>query len=259
MQDVLTLITDFRAFILIAFRIGGLVLVAPFFNSTTTPDKVKVGLVCALAIVLLPTVDHSTLVIPDNMVGYFAAVVAETAVGAIIGLVAAIIFAGIQLGGYIAAQQIGLAIANVYDPTQNAETSVIDQLFYFFGVIVFVLLKGHYVLLRALSSSFNVVPLAAFSPGHAVASQVGVDAMSDMFISAVKIAAPAVIALMMATMVMAIIARTVPEMNIFNIGFAMRLGVGLGILTLAVPALAVVVQQLIDAMSGRLGSLFVAG
>ena len=259
MQDVLTLLTDFRAFILVAFRIGGLVAVAPFFNSTTTPDKVKVGLVCALAVVLLPTVDYSTLAIPDNIVGYFAAALAEVAVGAIIGLVASIVFAGIQLGGYIAAQQIGLAIANVFDPTQNEETSIVAQLFYMFGVVVFVLLKGHYVLLYALANSFRLVPLASFSPDEAVAAKVGVEAVGDMFVLAVKVAAPAVIALMMATMVMAIIARTVPEMNIFNIGFAVRLAVGLGILTLAVPALAVVVQHTLDAMAGRLDSLFTSG
>ncbi len=252
MLEYLAILTDFRAFLLIAFRISGLALMAPFFSSPTIPPKIKVGLTFALAAVIMPTVSTAGLAVPDNMMGYFAAILAEIAIGAIIGLVATLAFAAIQLGGFIAAQQIGLAISQVYDPSLNQQTSIISQIYFYFALVVFLMVNGHHVLLRTIAASFDIVPLAGFTPAKAMGGEIGVTMAGRMFVTAIQISAPAVIALMMTTIVMAIVARTVPEMNIFNIGFAVRLGVGLGVLVLSVPALAGLFQTVFDNMGENL-------
>jgi flagellar biosynthetic protein FliR len=194
-------------------------------------------------------------VVPDNIVGYVAATLAETAIGAIIGLAASLIFAAIELGGFIAAEQVGLAISHVFDPMSNEESSLIGQVYFFFGVTIFALVGGQHMLLRAVSASFNIVPLASLPGGSGWAGVVGIDMAGQMFVTAVRISAPAVVALMMTTIVMAIVARAVPEMNIFNIGFAVRLGVGLGVLALTVPALGVAFQKLFSNLGSNLNIL----
>jgi len=258
MEDAISVLTDFRAFLLIAFRISGLAMTAPFFSNASIPRKVKVGLTVALAVVVFPTVDRSGLVVPDNTAGYLAAVLAEIAVGAVIGLVASLIFAAIQLGGFIAARQVGLAIAHIYDPFTRRQTSIVSQVYFFFALTVFLTAGGHHMILRTVAASFNVVPLAGFAPGQSLGAAVSTNMAGQMFAAAVKLSAPAVITLMMSTMVMAIIARTVPEMNIFNIGFAIRLGLGLGVLTLMMPALGSIFQVLFSNLGDNLRVLLEA-
>ena len=250
--------TDFRVLVLIAFRIGGLTLVAPFFSNATIPRKVKIGMIFVLAAVVFPTVDRSGMIVPDNIAGYLAAVLAETAIGALIGLIAALVFAAIQLGGFIAARQVGLAIAHVFDPMTRQRTSVVSQVYFYIGLTIFLMMNGHHMLLQVLASSFQVVPLAGFKPNPEMASAIGMDMMGEVFVSAIRLSAPAVIALMMTTVVMAIIARTVPEMNIFNIGFAVRLGVGLGVLTIGLPAVGAAMQGMFSRMEGNLRTLLEA-
>ncbi len=258
MEDAISVLTDFRAFLLIAFRISGLAMTAPFFSSASIPRKVKVGLTLALAVVIFPTVDKSGLIVPDNTAGYLAAVLAEIAVGAIIGLVVSLIFAAIQLGGFIAARQVGLAIAHIYDPFTRQQTSIVSQVYFFFALAIFLMVGGHHVILRTVAASFNIVPLAGFVPGRDLGIAISTNMAGQMFAVAVKLSAPAVITLMMTTMVMAIIARTVPEMNIFNIGFAVRLGLGLGVLTLMMPALGAVFQALFSSLGDNLRGLLEA-
>ena len=250
--DITNIIADLKFFVLIVFRVGGMVMIAPFFGSRTIPRKVKSALVLAVAVVLFPAVGHAGAVLPDNMGGYFSVVVAEVAVGALMGFAVLIVFATIQLGGFIAGQQIGLAIAHVYDPTSGQQTSLLSQLLYMFALVIFVLCGGHHMLLRVLAVSYDTVPVNRACIAGGSFKVLGTGMFSEMFVNAVRISAPAVITLMLATIVMAIVARTVPEMNIFNIGFAMRLGLGLAVMALSVPALAWIFQRLFERLAANL-------
>ncbi len=247
--DVANIIDGFKFFVLITFRVSGMVLIAPFFAHRAVPPKVRAGLVLALAAVMFPTVDRVGIRIPDNMGGYLSAAVAEIAVGALIGFAALVVFAAVRLGGFIAGQQIGLAIAHIYDPTSGQQTSLLSQTLYMLGFVVFVLVGGHHMLLRALAASYEAIPISRAHLTEGVFTKIGVGMFSEMFVNAVRISAPAVITLMLATIVMAIVARTVPEMNIFNIGFAMRLGLGLTVMALAAPALGWIFQRLFERLS----------
>jgi flagellar biosynthetic protein FliR len=253
--DIVNIINDLKCFVLVAFRIAGLVMIAPFFSHRAIPRNVKVALTVAVAVVIFPTVNRLGLRVPDNMGGYFAVAVTEMAVGAIIGFGVLLVFSAVQLGGFIADQQIGLAIAQVFNPDSGEESSLLADLLYMVAVTIFILVGGHRLLLRVLAVSYDTVPLARADFAHGVAEKLSIGMVSQMFASAVKISAPAVIALMLATIVMAIVARTVPEMNIFNIGFALRLGLGLIIVALSLPALGWILQTMFARMTGDLETL----
>jgi flagellar biosynthetic protein FliR len=254
-SDILNIINDFKCFLLIAFRIGGMVLIVPFFANRAIPRNVKVLLVIAVAVIVFPAVNHAGVHVPDNMGGYFAVAVSEMAVGAIIGFAVLLVFSAVQLGGFIADQQIGLAIAQVFNPDSGEESSLLADLLYMVALVVFIVVGGHRLVLRVLAASYDVVPLTRAEFGHGVMEKVSVGMVSQMWVNAVKISAPSVIALMLATIVMAIVARTVPEMNIFNIGFALRLGLGLVIMALSMPALGWILQMMFAKMAGDLETL----
>lgn len=247
--EITKIISDLRFFVLVAFRIGGMVMLAPFFGNKVIPRKIKVAMVVAVAAVIFPAVDRAGVRVPDNMGGYLSAALAEVAVGAIIGFAALLILSAVQLGSFIADQQIGLAIAHVFDPSSGEETSLLSQLFYSFAVLVFILVGGHHMLLRMLAVSYDAIPVSRLHLGESALNRLSIGMFSEMFVNAVRISAPAVITLMLVTIVMAIVARTVPEMNIFNIGFAMKLGLGLGVMALFVPALGWISQRLFERMA----------
>jgi flagellar biosynthetic protein FliR len=177
------------------------------------------------------------------------------AIGAIIGFAALLVFSAVQLGGFIADQQIGLAIAQVFNPDSGEESSLLADLLYFVALVVFIVVGGHRLLLRVLAVSYDAVPLTRADFGNGVMDKLSIGMFSQMFVSAVKISAPAVIALMLATIVMAIVARTVPEMNIFNIGFSLRLGLGLVIMALSMPAFGWILQMMFSRMAGDLETI----
>ena len=225
---------DFQLFLLAFFRITGVMLLAPVFGSRVLPAPVKIFMALVMALLFFPLIDREGVVVGQNLVGYAGAVVAEFGLGALVGFTASLLFAAVQLGGQLIDHDMGFMMANVIDPVSNAQISFIGQFKFHLSVIVYLLLDGHHFLIAATSSTFASVPLTGMSLTDPAVLHVSGTMMQDLFETAVRIAAPAMATLFLITIAMAFMARTVPEMNIFILGFAVRIGVGLGVLALGV-------------------------
>lgn len=220
-------------FLLVLARIGGLVVAAPVFGHLLVPVRVRAGIALVLAAALVPAVTP----VPEAPATLWALagwVVVESAIGMVLGLVAQFVFAGVQLGGQIAGIQMGFGIANLIDPQTHAQVTIVAEWQQLLALLLFLVFDIHHVLLRALLGSFQAAP-----PGTAVltaASVRGVVTLSaDLFSVGVRIAAPVLIALLLSNGALGVLARTVPQLNVFVVGFPLNVGVGLVMLGASLP------------------------
>ncbi len=234
---------EFLLFLLVLFRVSGLMMLAPFFGAATTPGQVKVGLSLMVALLIFPIVPTQGLVLPENVGAFVFAVAVETGVGAIIGFVASVFFVSVQLGGMLVDQELGLTLANIIDPVTNEQTSIIGQLKFFLATLFFIALDGHHHLLTAVTGSFQEIPLLGLSLQEGFYRAVTDRQVQEILEAAVRIAAPTVVALMLTTIGLGFVARIAPEMNIFVLAFSVRLFIGLGIVMVSIPFFAYVFEK----------------
>lgn len=209
-------------FVLVLARVGGVFLFAPILSSSAVPVRFRVMLAIMLALAMLPTLPAVALrPVELSLVSLAPAVLLEVLVGLIIGLFAAIPLFSVQLGGLIIGQQVGLGLANVFNPALDVNTDVIGQLFFFAAISAFIASDGLEYVFFAVARTFEHVPPGGFphdaSPVHAMVHLVG--AGMEM---ALRIAAPVLAILLIETITMGLVMKTMPQLNILTIGFAIK-------------------------------------
>lgn len=243
MLEILGIITaQFPHFLLVMARVGAFMVTAPFFSSVQIPRMVKAGMIFFFSVLLVsmaPKVE-----VPFAFGAFTLHLFGEMAVGLLLGLVGATIVAAIDLAGEIIGMQIGFGIVNVIDPTSESQISIISQ----FKLIVFTLillaLNGHHWILKGLADSFEAVPVGAGNVTP-IAGYYLFDLGVHLFVLGTKIAAPVVVVLLLTSGAMGIIARTIPQMNIFLIGFAIRIMVGIFILAVSLSFFGLITEEMI--------------
>ncbi|RMF77321.1 MAG: type III secretion protein, partial [Nitrospirae bacterium] len=178
-------------------------------------------------------------------------------VGALIGFVVAALFAGVQLAGQAVAAQMGFAAASQFDPMTHANSMVVGQFQFVVAALVFFALGGHLRVVEALAASFARIPPGAGRLGGAAVEQV-FELTAGVFVAAACIAAPVIAAMLLTNVGLAILARTLPQMNVFLVAFPLQIGVGLAALALTVPLLAAWVGRGVAGMEGRFLHLLAA-
>jgi flagellar biosynthetic protein FliR len=234
---------DVQHFLLAFFRITGIVMVAPVFGSDQVPPQVRVWLSAILAGLFWPLVDRTGAVVASNLGLFLEAVVLELGAGLMIGMAARMLFVAVMFGGQLIGQELGLTMANVIDPITQEQVSVLSQMKLVLGTLVYLAIDGHHFLIRATAESFRAIPLMGMTLSGDAARLSVITLMQEALETGARIAAPAMAALLLTSVVLAIMARAVPEMNIFVIGFALRLIFGLAIVALAIPVFQYVFEQ----------------
>lgn len=241
-----------QKWLLVFVRVAGIVGTVPVFGSRFVPVKVKIGVSVALAALLAPLVGA----VPDApTTGALAAlIVREFALGAAVGFVLSTVFMGIQLGGQLVGVQMGFGVVNVIDPETREELPIIGQLQYVLALLIFLAVDGHHWVLAAIVGSFDRIPI-----GGAVLSgaptEIIARASATVFVTAVRIAAPVTATLLLTDTALALVARAVPQMNVFVVGFPLKIAVGLSLLVLSFPLFSVVTQHVLSAARGTTASL----
>jgi|YelNatPaOPRAMG01_1025707.scaffolds.fasta_scaffold00049_28 flagellar biosynthetic protein FliR len=225
--------------------LSGLVAL-PVFSDRRFPMLSRVGLAAALAVLLLPGVASPR--VPSQLpVGLVWLVVKEAAVGLILGFVALQIFHGMHFAGQVVGFQMGFAVVNVLDPQTQEQVSLMGELQYLVAALLFLTLNGHHLLLTALARSFELVPPFSVTPNPELAPSL-IRITAEVFTIGVKVAAPAMAALFLSNVALSIVARTVPQMNIFMVGFPIGIAVGLAAVAYSFP----LVSQLFHSLLGQL-------
>lgn len=226
-------IPDPVPFLLVLARLGGLVLAAPVFGNALVPVRVRAAIAMVLAIVLTPAVP-APAVAPTTIWGLAGAAATESALGALIGFTAELIFAGVALGGQLAGIQMGFGMFSLFDPSSHAQVTIVAQWEQLVALLLFLVLDVHHLLIEALLASFRTAP-----PGAVLLSAGGLETVfriaGDVFGIGVRIAAPVLIVLLMTNAALGVLARTIPQLNVFVLGFPVNVGVGLFVLGASLP------------------------
>jgi len=231
------LINQFATFTLVLARVGALVISAPIFGAAAIPIPARAFLVVAISLLISPLVATHPPADMTNILIYGRYLISEALVGLLLGFGITLFLTGIQLTGQIISQLGGSAIAEVFDPTANSNVSIYSQLFYFLALAMFVLLDGHRLVMDALLDTYNTIPA-----GRATLGQTYVEALttllSQSFLLGVRAAAPTMTALLLATMVLGLIGRTMPQINILAVGFGINSLLTLGCLFTSIGTVA---------------------
>lgn len=213
---------DLQVFVLILVRSATFFTAAPIFGGVNVETQLKAAISFIFALLLFNVVDHSAVVIPATVFGLVPLILKEFMVGVVVGFVASLIFIILQVSGSIIARQMGLAMANMMDPETQIQTPVIGQYFSIWATILFLIADGHHWLLRIMVNSYDLVPLGEFvlSAGF---YEKAVSLTGSIIIYGFQVAAPIFVCMLMLTMILGVLARAVPSMNIFAIGFPMKL------------------------------------
>jgi flagellar biosynthetic protein FliR len=236
-------------FLLIFVRIVTIVALLPVFGVESVPGAVKAGLSLALSFVIFPFVFVEPAPIPAFSLAQFALlVVRELFVGLSIGFATSLLFVAVQFAGRLIDNQMGFALVELVDPFTNLEATMSGQLMTLVFSIIFLLVNGHYFLLLALRKSFEVIPLlGATMPGGEFAFTL-VTMVGNIFVLSIRLAAPVYAVLILTAVALGIIARTVPQLNVFFVGLPLKIGLGLTTIAIVLPGMVIVFREMITLM-----------
>jgi flagellar biosynthetic protein FliR len=216
---------QFQGFFWVLVRVSVLFFLLPLFGARGIPTLWKGGLSLVMAIILTPIVP-APLTFPDTVPEIVLGVVAEMFMGLIIAITIKMFFAVVEMAGHFMSFQMGFAMARAIDPQTGTQSTVLSQFIYLFTILIFLSINGHHIFIRALASSFHIVPPNSLSFDPSI-SAVLIKVSSNMFLIGIKIAAPLLVALFISNLCLGIVARTVPQVNILMVGFPINLCIGL--------------------------------
>lgn len=223
------------AFILVLLRVSAIIVTIPVISESSVPARVKAALSILITLIVLPLVapkippteSYHVLIFMYRMAG-------EIMIGLVIGYIAKLVLAGIQMAGDIVGFQMGLSIANVIDPMTSEQVSIITELQYLIALLIFLAVDAHHIFFSAIIQSYSVLnPLAFHFSGPL--TQAVLSYSKEMFIIAVKLAAPIIAVMLFTNVGLGVVARTVPQINIFIVGMPLQIAVGLIFLGLTAP------------------------
>ncbi len=212
-------------------RVAGVIIVAPFAWGNA-PNRVKAALVLLLAFVAHGSSTRSIL--PGSTLAGALALAIEFAIGVAMGFVVRIVFAIAEICGEVMSPAIGLGVATAFDPATHSNQSIIASILHQLAVLLALLVGIHRVLLGGLLAGFRLLPVGSAGEPSRVLPEL-VEISSAAIEAGVRIALPLVAVLYMTQIALAFIARAAPQMQVFNVGFAVMLAVGLFLLAVLLP------------------------
>lgn len=223
-------------FLMVLARISAAVVAMPLFGARGVPPQAKIGLAALLSLIVLPLQSTPTMPLPSSLLVVASLIGSEVLVGITIGIAVMLVFQGLQMASSIVGVQMGFGMGSVLDPTTGEQISELDQFYRLVVTLVFFAVNGHLIVVQGLLHSFEVVP-----PGTADLSLIAGDRVipffASLFVVAIRIALPVMGALLLTDLAMALVGRTVPQMNILIVGFPVKIGVGLLVLVAGMPLL----------------------
>jgi len=237
-------VSQFVLFVMLFIRITALVVTAPMLGYQAVPVHVKVALGLFLALVFYPLVSAQAPQFDTRLIPLVIVALKEMAVGMLLGFVLGLLFAGARFAGDVIGFSMGLSMANVFDPESAQSVSLIGELLYIVSLLVFMLLNGHHFIIESLQLSYVAVPIGGLGLNMLLGEGI-VKLTGFVFIVAIKLAAPVIVALFLIDVGLGVLARVVPQMNIFIVSFPLKIMVGMVMLMTTGPMMIYVFKKLL--------------
>lgn len=241
------LLPDIPAFLLIFVRVTSFFITMPLFSYRTIPNTHKIGLGFFLAWIMFYTIDPPVFEVNG---AFLLLVMKEALVGLLVGFIAYLILSAIQIAGGFIDFQMGFAIANVIDPQTGAQSPITGQYFYIVSLLFLLSVNGHHLLIDGVYHSYQFVPIDnAWIPfGDESLVTFVLKTFSTMFMIALQMALPVVGSLFLVDVALGIVARTVPQLNVFVVGLPLKIGVSFIVIMAVIGIMMGVVSHLFEYM-----------
>jgi len=231
---------------LVFVRISMVIAIAPMFSNTNIPRKVKAGTAFFLSLVVMNLVDYSA-VSYNGMLGYSIILAKEAITGLLIGLGSGICLYILNFSGHLVDMEIGFAMAMEMDPTTQVQTTITATLFTAMFMLIFVATDMHYFLIDTMIDSYELIPIGG-SQVTPFLQQIYMDYMVDYFVIGFRIILPIFCCTLVVNVVLGILAKVAPQMNMFVIGMQLKIFVGLAVLFIMVSFLPGITDFIFDEM-----------
>jgi flagellar biosynthetic protein FliR len=243
--------------LLVLTRLGGLMMAAPVIGSHSVPVRLRALLVLALTLMIAPLQWAGPWEGPHNMLQLLILVAQETLVGLALGLGITVLLLGVQMAGQIAGHMSGMAMADIFDPTFNSNVPIFSQLLDVVTMLLFVAIGGHRLVVDALLETFQWMP-----PGEARISPDALDWLVEIvrqsFQLGIRAAAPMIVALLMSMLVMGLVSRTLPQLNILAVGLSLNAMVMLSALAISLGTIVWLFPNHVEPTIQAVWNMFVA-
>jgi len=224
----------FEVLVLVFVRILAVITALPLLGTRAVPMPARAGLSLAMALLLFPQAAVSGPSLPRDLPHLLLGLVGEVGIGLLLGFLVQLVFAGVQVMGQYVGYQMGLGIVSVIDPQTSAQLSVVAIFENLVALLLFLALNVHHMVLAAAAKSFEVIPLlGAAYPLELM--RLLVTESGRIFTLALRLGAPVAAVLVFTNAAMGLMARAVPQMNVFIVAFPVQIGVGLVMLGLGLP------------------------
>ena len=220
------------AFFLVLARVSPLFILAPLFSSKMIPGRVRSIIAVGLTVGLMPVVKHGAIDL--DPLAYGGMIVKEVVVGLAFAYALAAMFAGLQVAGSLLDTLIGFSFGSLVDPVTGNQSTVISQLYSLFGVAILIAIGGDAWIIKGLARTYEVIGIDQ-TPAIGTLVAGASHAFASIFLSAIQVAGPIILALILTDAAFGVVSRVVPQMNIFAVGFPAKLIVGLVLLGASLP------------------------
>jgi flagellar biosynthesis protein FliR len=220
------------AFVLVFFRIAGMMLFAPLFGSARIPKRVRVMLALVLALGLMPGLEPQGG-LPADVWTLTLGIAGEIIFGLALGMVLGMVFIGAQMAGEVIGQQMGLGLSQVFDPQFGQQTSLVGEMYFMFAMVIFLLIDGHHAMLHGLRASFDALPLLSVGLTPSLLELL-IGLLQACMGLAVRLAAPVLVTMLVVELALGFISKTMPQVNVLTAGLPLRAVVGMIMLVFSV-------------------------
>lgn len=228
-------VAQIEMWLLVLIRISVLVFMLPIITTDEVPAKLKAGLSFFLSIIIFPTLPHVVIAIPESLPGYILMAVKEIYIGLVMGFAGTFVFAGIRFAGSWIDAETGFNMMQMMNPMAQEEDTPMGHLLFIIFIMLLLSTGGYMFYLQAISESFRLIPLAGAEAASGAMVAVFARMSLFAFLLGMKVAAPLISTLFISSIALAIIARIMPQMNVWMVGMPMKLILGAMTMVFALP------------------------
>jgi flagellar biosynthesis protein FliR len=221
--------------LLVLIRVSAIVFLLPILNSDEVPTRLKAALSFFLSLILFPSLPAMTLAIPPNFMSYVMMAVKELYIGLVMGFAGTFVFAGLRFAGSWIDAETGFNTMQIINPMAQEEDTPLGHLLFILFILLLLCTGGYAFYFRAMAESFLHIPLAGAEAATGGMVEVFLKMSLSAFLLGMKVAAPIITTMVVSSVALAVIARIMPQMNVWMVGMPMKLALGMMTMVFALP------------------------
>ncbi len=249
-QVLIDIFNNADLYMLIFVRIIGFLVFMPVIGGNNGIAMLKIGLAMAISTIIFTSGNVTEVVYVNSIMGYFMLILKEFFVGAIISYIVFFVFNSVYFTGHMTDQQIGYSMANVFDPMTNNQVPITGNLYYFSLCALFIINRGHHMVITAIFYSYKSLPIGkSYILGNSGLFFGIINIMVEFFKIGFLFALPIIGVILTMDVVLGVLVRAVPKMNVFVVGMPLKVIAGLATLWVIVPIFSEIYYRIYNLVS----------